>query len=45
MMVNDEKSLDNLNKELASLGGQQPQQAKAPAKRAVRKRTSSARMP
>ncbi len=41
MMVNDEKSLDNLNKELASLGGQQPQQAKAPAKRAVRKRTST----
>ncbi len=44
MMVNDEKSLDNLNKELASLGGQQ-QQAKAPAKRVARKRTSSRARP
>ena len=36
-MVNDEKNLDNLNKELASLGSQQP--AKPQVKRAVRKRT------
>jgi len=44
-MVNDEKSLDNLNKELASLGSQQQQQAKPQAKRTVRKRTSARAKP
>jgi len=43
-MVNDEKSLDNLNKELASLGS--PQQAKQPqAKRVARKRPASRARP
>lgn len=42
-MVNDEKSLDNLNKELASLGA--PQQAKPQAKKAVRKRTATRARP
>ena len=40
-MVNDEKSLDNLNKELASLGTPQP--AKPQVKRAVRKRAVSSK--
>lgn len=40
-MVNDEKSLDNLNKELASLGTPQP--AKPVAKKAVRKRAPSSK--